>query len=155
MKKFEVDRAEADRIGWNSGNVDDPGSHELFEQNRMILSVLLDLRDLAMPEVTGQDVFDPKKFSNDLGPGTVEFCTDKAALCHFEREDLGELFVPFSRMPPGMQQDCEDEKPFTKFFLGDWIYGKLLEQAKEDRHLKPEGTSRPDGSPLSDGDIPF
>ena len=70
----------------------------------------------------------------------MEFCTDKAALCNFDRADLGTLFVPFSRMPPGMKEACQAEKPFDEFFVGEWIYERLLEGAKE-KSIHPQSLS--------------
>lgn len=157
MTEFKVTREEAESIGWNSGNPgENPGSCEIFHQGFMILSVLMDIRDMLMPKKALVEKFDPKKFPNDLGPCAVEFCTDKAALVVFKREDLGKLFVPFSRMAPGVAEACVEGVEFKEFFLGNWMYDRLKDQAEENCDLgrSPDDRSEAPG-PGYDDDIPF
>ena len=108
-------------------------SDDYTKDLEMIYDVLVEIRDLLKPPDVITPPFDSALFPIDLGPCTVEFCTEKSAYLLFEREDLLKLFVPFSRMPAGVQERCENKDSFKEFFVGDWLYERLKEQTKEDR----------------------
>lgn len=132
MSDYEVTRETVAEL-----SQDDP------EHFGLILDVLLDIRDLLTPKTIEVKDFDPAKFPHDLGPCVIEFCTEKAAYIDFERGDLGKLFVPFSRMAPGAKEACGEGVKFNEFFLGTWIYERLLDQVDEDRSGAVASTTQP------------